>query len=117
MIATSSGSTPHSRANRSRTPSFCGSRIFHSAIGGGIEFEKSRWRRIASCTHTGEGETPPLFRFTTLWSTVKARTIGAQWSSSRATSSGVPATAASRSVRLASEPKDRRGRTPAVTAG
>src|SRR5713101_2915116 len=49
----------------------------------------SSWRRMASCTTLGDGQTPPLFRLTMLRSTVKACWISRQKSSSRATCSAV----------------------------
>src|SRR5882724_1939921 len=49
----------------------------------------SSWRRMASCTTLGDGQTPPLFRLTMLRSTVKACWISRQKSSSRAACSGV----------------------------
>src|SRR5260370_26355058 len=49
----------------------------------------SSWRRMASCTTLGDGQTPPLFKLTMLRSTVNACWISRQKSSSRAACSGV----------------------------
>jgi hypothetical protein len=49
----------------------------------------SRYRRMASCTTQGEGETPPLFRLMILRSTVNACWISRQKLSSRAISSAL----------------------------
>ena len=64
---------------------------------------------MASWTVAGDGLTPPLFRFTSVRSTVKARPTCPQKSSSRATSEGTPGWERSVSRSAPVEAADRRG--------
>ena len=57
---------------------------------------------MASCTKVGDGLTPPLFRLTSVRSTVKARATSPQKASSSAISAGEPGCRArSRAISLA----------------